>query len=105
MYVCYDDRVSVVSVLVSPCALLFVFSIQERAKSWTPFLLGYIVPIFLMLILKRSRSVPLMGGPPGPSVSRSPGTAPQKRAGRPMGPSTPLCQPQSFLIFVFGADV
>ena len=76
------------------------FGIQARAKSWTPFLLGYIVNVALMLILKRSRSVPLMGGPQGPSVSRSPGTAPQKKAGRPMGPSTPLCQPQSFLILV-----
>ena len=32
-----------------------------------------------------------MGGPTGPSVSRSPGVSPQKKAGRPMGPSTPQC--------------
>ena len=44
-----------------------------------------------MLMLKRLRSVPLMGGVQGPSVSRSPGAAPQKKAGRPMGPSTPRC--------------
>ena len=88
------------SVFVSQCALSVCFGIQERAKSWTPFLLGYIVNVALMLILKRSRSVPLMGWPQGPSVSRSPGTAPQKKAGRPMGPSTPLCQPQSFLTLV-----
>ena len=31
-----------------------------------------------------------MGGPQGPSVSRSPGATPQEKAGRPMGPSTPL---------------
>ena len=41
-----------------------------------------------------------MGGPQGPSVSRSPGVTPQNRPGRPMGPSTPLCSPQSFLLFV-----
>ena len=39
-----------------------------------------------MLMLKRLRSVPLMGGPQGPSVSRSPGAAPQKKAGGPWAP-------------------
>ena len=53
----------------------------------------------LLWMLKRFRSVPLMGGPQGPSVSRSPGTAPQKRAGRPMGPSTPLCFTSKLLGF------
>ena len=41
-----------------------------------------------------------MGGPQGPSVSRSPEVSPQKKAGRPMGPSTPRCSPQIFLFFV-----
>ena len=41
-----------------------------------------------------------MGGPQGPPVSRSPGVSPQKKAGRPIGPSTPRCSPQSFLLFV-----
>ena len=41
-----------------------------------------------------------MGGPQGPSVSRSPGVSPQKKAGRPMGPSTPRCSPQSLLFFI-----
>ena len=42
----------------------------------------------------------LDGGTFFPSVSRSPGVSPWKKAGRPMGPSTPLCYPQSFLLFV-----
>ena len=55
----------------------------------------------LLLLLKRFRSVPLMGGPQGPSVSRSPGTAPQKRAGLAHGPLHPaLSAPQSFLVLM-----
>ena len=44
-----------------------------------------------MLILLRLGGVPLMGGPFGPSVSRSPEVTPQEKAGRPMGPSTLQC--------------
>ena len=33
-----------------------------------------------------------MGGPFGPSISRSPGVTLQEKAGRPMGPSTLLCE-------------
>ena len=33
-----------------------------------------------------------MGGPFGPSVSRSPGVTLQEKAGRPMGPSTLWCE-------------
>ena len=87
------------SVLVSQCVPLCVLDRQERAKCRTFFPSGvYSLFRSSMLMLKRLRSVPLMGGgPQGPSVSRSPGAAPQKKAGRPMGPSTPLCYPQSFL--------
>ena len=70
-----------------------------------PFPSGVYRLCLFLLILKRLRSVPLMGGPQGPSVSRSPGTAPQKRAGWPMGPSTPLCRPQSYVSPVFFLDV
>ena len=41
-----------------------------------------------------------MGGPQGPSLSSSPEVSPQKKAGRPMGPSTPRCSPQNFVVFV-----
>ena len=82
------------------------FAEEERVKCRTFFLLGYNVYFVFMLMLKRLRSVPLMGGLPCPSVSRSPEAAPQERAGRPMGPSTPRCYPQSFLfsscIWCFG---
>ena len=74
------------------------FAEEERAKCRTFFLLGYNVYLVFMLMLKRLRSVPLMGGLPCPSVSRSPEAAPQERAARPMGPSTPRCYPQSFLL-------
>ena len=42
-----------------------------------------------------------MGGLKGPSVSRSPGTAPQKRAGQPMGP----LHPALFTSKLLGFDV
>ena len=74
--------------------------LSERAKSRAyPFWGIQSIQIFLLMLL-RFRSVPLMGGPQGPSVSRSPGVSPQKKAGRPMGPSTPRCSPQNFLFFV-----
>ena len=97
---CLDDNVTVLSVFVSQCALLFALIYKSRLRAGPFSFWGISSFQTLVLILKRFRSVPLMGGPQGPSVSRSPETAPQKMAGRPMGPSTPLCQPQSFLALV-----
>ena len=55
-------------------------------------LLGYIASLFDIHVDTLLRGgVPLMGGPFGPSVSRSPAVTPQEKAGRPMGPSTLLC--------------
>ena len=57
------------------------------------YLLGYIVSSALYVVTEAFQERTLDGGaarPLGINL-RSPGTAPQKRAGRPMGPSTPLC--------------
>ena len=55
------------------------------------YLLGYTVYSDFLVGTDAPQECTLDGGPQGPSVSRSPGVSPQKRAGQPMGPSTPLC--------------
>ena len=87
----YDVVVSVVPVFVSQYVPLCVLDNKSGLSAGPLSFWGISFIQIFMLMLKRLRSVPLMGGPQGPSVSRSPGAAPQKKAGRPMGPSTPLC--------------
>ena len=65
------------------------FGEKERAKCRTPFLLGYKVFQVSLSILMRLRSVPLMGGPRSPSVSRSPEDSSSEEGGAAHGPLHP----------------
>ena len=95
---CDFIRVRVMPVLSLSCLSWWCVSVlKERAKCRASTFWG-IQFIRYLVILMHLESVPLMGGPQGPSVSRSLEVSPQKKAGRPMGPSTPRCYPQSFLL-------
>ena len=72
--------------------MLAVLLVSGPAKSWTKPLGVSVLCMASLCGSCATGGVPLMGGPSGPSVSRSPGVTLQEKAGRPMGPSTLRCE-------------